>query len=478
MSTKLNPCGDSIKIWKGKFLKYSPTCKTSKPKSKSNVYPKDIKEKASRSWANSQTADQNSRGQSVPRLPPPTAGLSCNCRRFEMSENSEKTPEKDSQLSPSSRSLTPSGRRINEEASNSNLPSNSPRLSPRFSDRSPTKSSILGSNDWCYWGARPKTSLSEETSISNSSSSSPRFLDRVTGAIGGARPKTSFNIGQKRKSKKASETEDGQSPRKCASPVSVADKFKASQAPLATSSCSSLNSSEELDSDSQAAGYSSGKSSADNSPRFEKCKSKSRVLKATPVSTLKKIFKRSRKQKDELKMNLMECEKTNIEEVVKETGGKTKKKKAREFSEYNFVTRNYSQATIGRTPSTGPESDPTNISELDSELSSPEKEMSLLHIDQPHSSSSRDELPGSSVPNPSRESRKEKHEPRATLVRDESRQKRFSPYSSPGKICECKSRYNHESGCPILKRKKEIHNRKKGLAPPRRKPKSPSPKRS
>ncbi|GFY38366.1 hypothetical protein TNIN_244411 [Trichonephila inaurata madagascariensis] len=52
-STKPNPCGISIKSWKGKFLKYSPECKTSKPKSKFNFYPKDeltdIKEKASRS---------------------------------------------------------------------------------------------------------------------------------------------------------------------------------------------------------------------------------------------------------------------------------------------------------------------------------------------------------------------------------------------------------------------------------------------
>ncbi|GFX27664.1 hypothetical protein TNCV_2129051 [Trichonephila clavipes] len=387
-----------------------------------------------------------------------------------MSENYEKTPEKDSQLSPSSRSFTRSQRRINEEASNSNLPSNSPRQSPRLLDR------VTGA----IGGARPKTSLNEETSNPPSSPRrSSRFFDRVTGAIGGARPKTSFNVGQKRKSKKASETEDGQSLKKCASPVSVADKFKASQAPLATSSCSSLNSSEELDSDRQAAGYSSGKSSADNSPRFEKCKSKSRMLKASPVSSLKKIFKRSRKQKDELKMNLIECEETNIEEeVVKETGGKTKKKKVQKFSEYNFVTKNYSEAIIDRTPSTGPESDPSNTSELDSEPNSPEKEMSLLHIDQPHSSSNRDELPGPSVPNTSRGSRKEKYEPRATLVRDESKQKRFSPYSSPGINCGCSNRYNHDSDCRFIKRRNEIRKRKKGLAPPRRKSKSPSPKRS
>ncbi|GFY62395.1 hypothetical protein TNIN_120391 [Trichonephila inaurata madagascariensis] len=40
-STKSSPFGRSIKSWRGKFLKYSPTCKNSKPKYKSNVAPKD-----------------------------------------------------------------------------------------------------------------------------------------------------------------------------------------------------------------------------------------------------------------------------------------------------------------------------------------------------------------------------------------------------------------------------------------------------
>ncbi|GFU36946.1 hypothetical protein NPIL_643081 [Nephila pilipes] len=362
---------------------------------------------------------------------------------FEMSGKKnvkEATEEKetDSQSSPSSRPLTRSQRKMNVESSDANVASN----------------------------VRQR---------------SPRFLDRMTEAFGGARPKTSTSVKPEKgkKSKKASKTEAMQSI------LSVADKFKASQASLASSSYSSQDASGEFDSDSLGAGYSSGKSAASFSPHHQKTKSKSHKLAVAAGPSLKSIFKRSPKQKDESERNLIESEETNSEAETKKAVRKTKKKKAEKFNEYKAVTGNFSKANISRTPSTGPESEPTYTSELDSELSSPANEMAQLQIKE-HSSRSlyANKIPSivdPSHPSTSQGNYGETHGSRATLMRDQSKQRRkqaVSPYTSPRKKCRCKSGFHSDPECPIRIRKKKIHNRKKGLEPPRRsKSKSPSPSR-